>query len=50
VIRPIQGSSAGFVVYAKPGFGIGNKSNSFEREWSMEVGVRWMWDEFPLGG
>jgi hypothetical protein len=37
-------------VYAKPGFGIGNKSNSFEREWSMEVGVRWMWDELPFGG
>ena len=50
VIRPVQGSSAGIVVYAKPGFGIGNKSNSFEREWSMEVGVRWMWDELPFGG
>ncbi len=47
VISPIQGSNAGFVVYAKPGFGINNKSNSLEREWSIEVGVRWMWNQFP---
>ena len=48
VITPIQGSKAGFVVYAKPGFGISNMGNSFERDWSFEVGVRWMWDDFPL--
>ncbi|MGI9325781.1 MAG: hypothetical protein ACR2PZ_11225 [Pseudomonadales bacterium] len=48
VITPPKGDKAGFVVYAKPGYGINNQSNSFEREWSLEVGVRWMWNSFPL--
>lgn len=48
VIKPARGGDAGFVVYAKPGFGIDNEDDSFEREWSIEIGVRWMWDQFPL--
>ncbi len=43
-----QGKKAGFVAYVKPGVGFGNRSNSFEREWSVEVGIRWMWNAFPF--
>ena len=48
LVSPIRGSKAGFVIYVKPGWGIDTLSDSFEREWLAEVGVRWMWDEFPL--
>lgn len=49
VISPPAPGKTGFVVYGKPGFGVNNEDNSFDREWSVEVGVRWMWSSFPLG-
>ena len=48
VFPPSQPDGASFVVYAKPGYGINNERLSFEREWSFEIGVRWMWNQFPL--
>ena len=49
VVRPGMGNKPSFVVYGKPGVGIDNQSNSGDREWSLEVGFRLMWDKFPLG-
>ena len=48
VVKPIKPGHAGVVVYFKPGFGVGAKSDSFDRDVTFEIGIRWMWDEFPL--
>ena len=48
VINPVKGDQGGFVVYAKPGWGIGADTDSFQRDFTFEIGVRWMWNQFPL--
>lgn len=48
VSTPVQSGQAGFVVYAKPGWGIDPKTATFQRDFTFEIGVRWMWNEFPL--